>query len=725
MSTETRTSAPPDSPVEGSAAPAEVVTVSHLRFLDVPGVDGRVALITLDNGLDHTRPSTFGAAGLASLNEALDAAFAAQPAAIAVTGKPFVFAVGADLSQIGMITDRESARRTGVLGHSTFLRLRESAIPTFAFVNGAALGGGFELALACHYRTLAANAAMMALPEVFLGILPGWGGTQLLPKIIGPENAVTVMIENPLDQNRMLRPKEAAALGVVDVVLDAADYLEQSLTWAGDVLSGAHPVVRKDYSSPEFDPEWDSALQRGRTVADLRTHGASPAPYQALRLMELSRTTDLAAGLAAEAEGLAELIVSQEFRAGLYSFNLTQKRARKPAGAPDAALARKVTKVGVIGAGLMAGQIALLFAQRLHVPVVLTDVDQARLDKGLAGIHRKIADRAGQRKLTPQEANRLTALVTGSLDYQAFADADFVIEAVFEELGAKKDVFARLESVVGPDTVLATNTSSLSISDMAADLEHPDRVVGFHFFNPISIMPLLEIVRTEKTSDITAATALAVAKVLKKGPIFTADAPAFVVNRLLTRFMGEIIAAIDEGTEPAVADGALAPLGLPMTPIMLLQLVGPAVALHVTDTLHDAFPGRFAASANLRRIVDAGHRTLLSWTETGEQALDPEIAALWQQGGNPSTAEQVRDRALAALAQEARLMLDEGVVAAAGDIDLALLTGAGWPFWLGGITAYLDGEGISEKVTGRRFNPPGVSTMPVAGRSTPPTTMKS
>jgi len=690
----------------------EVVTTSHLRLFEVPGIPGRVALITLDNGLDHNRPTTFGAAGLASLNKALDAAFAAQPAAIAITGKPFVFAVGADLSQIGMITDRETARQTGVLGHSTFLRLHDSGIPTFAFVNGAALGGGVEIALACHYRTLAANAAMMALPEVFLGILPGWGGTQLLPRIIGPENAVTVIIENSLNQNSMLRPTQAAALGVVDVVLDAADYLEQSFGWMAGVLNGSQSVSRTDYSSAEFEPEWVSALERGRVIADLRTHGASPAPYRALELIELSRTADLAAGLAAEAEGLADLIVSQEFRAGLYSFNLTQKRARKPVGAPDSASARTVTKVGVIGAGLMAGQIALLLAQRLHVPVVLTDVDQARLDKGLAGVHRKIADRAAQRKITTDEANRLTALVTGSLEYESLADADFVLEAVFEELAVKKDVFARLEKVISVDTVLTTNTSSLSVTEMAADLDHPERVIGFHFFNPISVMPLLEIVRTEQTSEATAATALAVAKALKKGPIFTADSPAFVVNRLLTRFMGEIIAAIDEGTESAVADGALAPLGLPMTPLMLLQLVGPAVAMHVTETLHTAYPDRFTVSDNLRRIVEAGHRTVVSWSETGEQVLDPEVAALWQQGSEPSTAEQVRARALAALAQEARLMLDEKVVAAAADIDLAMLTGAGWPFWLGGITPYLDREGISEQVTRRRFNPPGVATLP-------------
>lgn len=692
----------------------EVVTAAHHRLVDVPGTAGthRVSLITLDNGLDHNRPSTFGPEGLRSLAAALDEAFAAAPEAIAITGKPFVFAAGADLSQIGLITDQETARQIGVLGHSTFRRLHDSTIPTFAFVNGVALGGGLEVALACHYRTLAANAAMVGLPEVFLGILPGWGGTQLLPRLVGPENAVTIMVENSLNQNRTLRPKDAARLGVVDVVLDAADYLEQSLAWAVSILEGSISLPRKDYQAQEFAGEWDSALERGRIIAEMRTHGASPAPYRALEMLELARTADLDTGLAAEAQALAGLICSQTFRAGLYSFNLTQKRARKPAGAPDPKLARAVTKVGVIGAGLMAGQMALLFAQRLQVPVVMTDVDQARLDKGVAGVHRKIAERAAQGRMSAADANRLTALVTGSLDYRAFSDADFVIEAVFEEMSVKRKVFADLEAVVGPQTVLATNTSSLSVTAMSQGLAHPERVIGFHFFNPISVMPLLEIVRTADTDDATAATALAVAKTLKKGPVLTADAPAFVVNRLLTRFLGEIIAAIDEGTDAQLADGALADLGLPMSPVMLLQLVGPAVALHVTQTLHEAFGDRFPVSANLERIVAGGHRTLVTWNEQGQQVLDPEVAALWQQGDAPSTAEQVHDRALSALADEIRRLLDEKVVAAAADVDLAMLTGAGFPFWLGGVTAYLDREGFSEKVTGSRFNPPGVSTLP-------------
>jgi 3-hydroxyacyl-CoA dehydrogenase/enoyl-CoA hydratase/carnithine racemase len=700
----------------GAQESDEVVTRALTRLIRVPASDAAqrphtVALITLDNGRDHTRPNTLGPLGLASLEAAISTAIEAAPDAIAITGKPFIFAAGADLSQVGSVADRSTAEEFVAFGHRVFGRLREAPMPTFAFVNGLALGGGMELALHCDYRTLAGNAAGMSQPEVFLGILPGWGGTQLLPRIAGPENAVTIIIENALNQNRMLKPKDALRLGAVDVVLDAADYLEQSLAWLAGVLDGAITVPRREFAGAT-DDEWAAALERGKIIADMRTHGAAPAPYRALEMIELAKTTELAQGLAAERAALVDLIMSQEFRAGVYSFNLVQKRAKRPAGAPDAKLARRVGKVGVIGAGLMAGQLALLFARNLHVPVVMTDVDQTRLDKGLAAVRRDISGLGSKKRITPDEANRLTALVSGSLDYAAFSDADFVVEAVFEELGVKKQVFAELEKHVRPDAVLATNTSSLSVSAMAADLEHPERVVGFHFFNPVAVMPLLEIIHAEKTDEATLATAFGVAKQLRKGPILVKDAPGFVMNRLLVRFLAEVQAAVDEGTPADVADRSIAPLGLPMSPMMLTQLTGPAVGLHVQETLHDAFGDRFPVSANLGRIVESGEKILVGWDEQGQQIVAPEIVALMQQGDNPSTSEQVLDRALTAVAQEARFMLDEGVVADAADIDLAMITGAGWPFWLGGITPYLDRTGISERATGRRFAPLSVATLP-------------
>ena len=359
----------------------------------------------------------------------------------------------------------------------------------------------------------------------------------------------------------------------------------------------------------------------------------------------------------------------------------------------------------------MASQLALLFVQRLEVPVVLTDLDQARVDKGVGWVHGEIDTLVSKRKISADKGNRLRALVTGSTDTSVFSDADVVIEAVFEDLKVKQQVFAQVESVVSDTCLLLTNTSSLSVSAMADGLVHPERVVGFHFFNPVALMPLLEIARAERTDDASLATAFALGKQLKKSCVLVKDAPAFVVNRLLTRFLGEVTAAFDEGTPFDVTERALDPLGLPMSPFVLLQLVGPAVAFHTAGTMHEAFPDRYSLSENQRRIVESGTTTLLAWDGAVPRITD-EVAALMTVGDSPSTGDQVRQRALDAVADEARRMLDEGVVAAPQDIDLCMLLGAGWPFHLGGLTPYLDRTGTSERVTGRRFLPPGVASVP-------------
>ncbi len=445
-------------------------------------------------------------------------------------------------------------------------------------------------------------------------------------------------------------------------------------------------------------PPWP---RRGSTPT-AKLHGAAPAPYRALDLVAAAtdRTRDEA--FAAEDEALADLIMSDELRAGIYAFDLIQKRARRPAGAPDKALARPVTKVGVVGAGLMAAQIGAAVR-----PPARGAGGAHRPGPGAGRLRRRLRARRDRQAGGPGGGSPPTrptgspALVTGSLSKDAFADADLVIEAVFEEMTVKRSVFAEVEAVVGPECVLATNTSSLSVSAMASGLAHPERVVGFHFFNPVAVLPLVEVVRGEATDDATLATAFAVGKTLKKSCVLVKDAPAFVVNRLLTRFLGEITAAVDEGTPVDVAERAPDPLGLPMTPFLLLQLVGPAIALHVAETLHAAFPDRFAVSPKLRALVEAGQTGLYR----PDFSLDPEVAAALSGGDQPSTAEQVRERALAGLAEEIRLMLDEGVVAAPEDIDLCMIIGAGWPFHLGGITPYLDRTGIAEKVTGSRFRP--------------------
>lgn len=698
--------------------PDEIITHSYVQDIALPGVDGApsagtFALITLDNDLDHRRPTTLGPKTLIELGATLEAqrerASRGEIQGVGVTGKPYFLAAGADLSAIKNLRDPEAGLWMAQLGHDVYSTINDLGVPSFVFINGMALGGGLEVALNANYRTVSTGAGALALPEAFLGLVPGWGGVYLLPRLIGPSNAVTVMLENPLSNNRTLSGPAAYKLGIADAIFEPADFLEQSLTWAARVLAGAEVPVRAnsvhDPLTEEESAAWDDAVARAKKFVEAKTSNAAPAPGKVIELLEKGKHFTKAESFVAEDAALAELMQTPQFRDTVYAFlDLVQKRGKKPAGAPDPKLARPVTKVGVVGAGLMAGQFALLFARQLKVPVVMTDIDQERVDKGVSYVHGEVDKLLAKGRISPDAANRTKALVTGSATKDAFADADFVIEAVFEELNVKKQVFAEVEAIVSPECILATNTSSLSVTAMAADLKHPERVVGFHFFNPVAVMPLLEIVRAPETNDVTLATAFATAKSLRKTAVLVKDAAAFVVNRVLLRLMAEVSKAFDDGTDAAVADNALKPMGMPMTPFTLLAMVGLPVAQHVTESMHDAFGDRIAVSANIQALIDGGKKAIWATAEDGTQYIPEETLALMSFGNNPSTSEELLLKTQDALAEEIGMMLDEGVVAAPEDIDLCMILGAGWPMHLGGITPYLDRVGASERVNGKKFH---------------------
>jgi len=369
---------------ETAAAPRpERIAHAFVRDVALPGGAGTLALVTVDNGLDHTKPTTLGPGGLAELHTALveqqRRALAGEIVAVGVTGKPYYLAAGADLTAVTAISGEADARHVAEAGHTTYRLLGEMGVPTFAYVNGAALGGGLELALHCTYRTVGADVGALALPEAFLGLVPGWGGCYLLPHLIGVRRALEVILTRPLAGNRMTKAAEALELGVVDAAFPPADFLEQSLVWTADVLAGRVTPVRGEIESQE---EWDAACSGARAQLDLRLHGAKTAPYRALDLVAAARTADRDSAFAAEDDALAELIMSDQLRAGLYAFDLTSRRARTPAGAPPAELARPVRSVGIVGAGLMAGQLAVLIARQLRVPVVMRDIDDARVAAG-------------------------------------------------------------------------------------------------------------------------------------------------------------------------------------------------------------------------------------------------------------------------------------------------------------------------------------------------------
>ena len=687
----------------------EVVTRSYVSDVKLPS--GKVlALVTLDNGMDHNRPNTLGPKTLIELGGVLDElrsrAEAKEIHAVGVTGKPYFLAAGADLSKVHEVPDRLSGRLIGELGHEVLGKLGELGVPSFVFINGLALGGGLEIALNADYRTVNEAAPAIALPEVFLGLIPGWGGAYLLPNLIGIKNALKVIIENPLKQNRMLKPAEALELGIADVMFDSPRFLEESLMWADQVLGGLKVKRKHEPGAIEKTTMWGPAISIARGMLEEKIGKVPLAPYRALDLIQAAKSGTKQEGFAREDQAIEDMIASDQFRASIYAFNLVQKHAKKPSGAPDSALAKPVTKVGVLGAGLMASQFALLFLRRLEVPVVITDVSQERIDKGLDYIKGELDKLVEKGRLSTDDRNRYAANLSGSLSYDAFADCDWVIEAVFEELKIKQEVFGKLEQVVRDDCIIATNTSSLSVDAIGANLAHPERLVGFHFFNPVAIMPLVEVVRAKKTSDEAVATAMNVAKKLKKTAVITSDSAGFVVNRLLGFLLGEAMRAVDEGASFEKVAEAIAPLGLPMNPFDLLELVGLKVGAHVLDSMHAFNADRFYASENLHKLAEYGK--LLERDGKGKiKGYDRKAIEIVGNASNTGrSSDEIFEGVSVGLAKEVKLMLEEGVVHTAQDIDLCMILGAGWPFHLGGITPYLDRSGTSHKAFGGTFHNP-------------------
>jgi 3-hydroxyacyl-CoA dehydrogenase/enoyl-CoA hydratase/carnithine racemase len=615
---------------------AVVATEFNLRRV------GEVAVVTMESA--EGRLNTFGREALASLERTLGAIEAEQWAGLVVTGNAAAFAAGADIDQFPNATP-ELAREGSRAGHQLFARLAALPFPTLAAINGACLGGGVEIALHCDYRTISSAVRQFACPEVFLGIFPAWGGTQLIPRLVGAETAVKFIVENPLRQNRMLDAAKAHELGFADALLDPDDFLDQSIAF----LDGVRPRAK----SVSLDPqEVAEVVRKARLRVDDQVHGAAPAPHVALDLIEGAARWTLEEGYRAEEDAVAELLPGPEAQNSIYAYNLVERRAKKmaPAGEP-----RKVERIGIVGAGLMAAQIAALVVRRLKIPVVLKDVSQEIVDSALEQIRGEVDG----------------AVVSGGTTWDGFEACDLVIEAAVEQMPVKQQVFAELREVVRPECVLATNTSSLSVAEMGADL-------GMHFFNPVALMPLVELVVHEGTDDAALATAWAATRGLRKTGVVVKDAPGFVVNRVLTRMTSALMDALEHGNTVEETDEAVLRLGMPMAPSFLLQMVGPKVALHTLETMHQAFPDRFPLSPTLRNYAEGRDEVIVAEERR-------------------RTVEEITDAVLEAMADEIRRLLDDGVVTEAADVDTCLLLGAGFPFFLGGITPYLRQTGVWDR----------------------------
>jgi 3-hydroxyacyl-CoA dehydrogenase/enoyl-CoA hydratase/carnithine racemase len=631
---------------------------------------GVLALVTIDNGEDETKPTVLGRAALDSAARALAELERGDYVAAVFTGKPSVFVAGADINEFPRAT-AEVARAGSRAGHELFARIAALPYPTVAAINGICLGGGVELALHCDARTISRAVRHFACPECFLGLIPAWGGTQLVPRLVGAETAIALIVENAMRQNRMLTGQQAAELGLADRLLEPANFLDESIAYAVELVD-AGGVQRQDADLSDLT----DCVRKARNRLDEQVHGAAPAPYAALDLIEGAAAWPIEEGYRREEEAVAQLLPGPQAQNSIYAFDLVERRAKRGVGVPKVE-PRTVRKVGIVGAGLMASQIATLFARRLEVPIVLRDLDQAIVDDAIEYVRGELLGAAARGRISDEKAHALGETITGGTGYDGFEDCDAVLEAVVERLPVKQQVFAELREVVQPHAVLMTNTSSLSVRAMGAD-------VGLHFFNPVALMPLVELVQHDETDDVALATAWEISRQLSKRGVVVADTPGFVVNRILTRMTRVLFDALERGNTVEETDEAILRLGFPIAPSVLLQMVGAQVANHVLETMHEAYPDRFPLSP-----------TLANYAQGSDEVVLVEHA--------PRQVEEITQAVLEAVADEIGHMLDEGVVAGAADIDTCLLLGAGWPFWLGGITPHLDQTGISERLVGHRL----------------------
>ncbi len=637
-------------------------------------------------------------------------------ALVITSAKPGMFIAGANIDEIAGITDPAEGEAGSRRGQAVFSRLDRLQLFTVAAVDGVCLGGGTELILACDYRIATdAPATKIGLPEIQLGIIPGFGGTTRLPRLVGLTAALPLILTG-----KTVTASKAYRMGLVDERVHPAILRERVRALLAEVAAGRRPQARK---RPLLERITGSSLARGFVLSQARkqvlkeTKGHYPAPLAALETLTRTESLPLDRALKEEARTLGRLVVTPVSKNLIHVFRLMEA-AKKPV---TPASPRDVAKVGVVGAGVMGGGIAQLLAYRGYA-VRLKDIQSAALGHGLKTA-RELFDKVVKRgRLHRREAERMMAAISPTLDYSGFGTAELVIEAVVERMEVKKAVLRELEGQVTSGCVLTSNTSALSVTEMQGALERPEDFCGMHFFNPVNRMPLVEIVRGEQTSDEAIATVWAVTRKLDKTPVLVQDGPGFLVNRILAPYMNEAGWLLVDGASVESIDRALVAFGMPMGPMRLLDEVGLDVAHHVSGILHQAFGARMAPAPALeklpatKRLGRKGGLGFYTYEGSREKAPD---ASMYAALGLPVTRrdiprEVIQERCILVMINEAARVLEEGIVRGAGDVDLGLITGTGFPPFRGGLMRYADSLGaasVLEKLEryardlGERFEP--------------------
>lgn len=566
-----------------------------------------------------------------------------------------------------------------------------------AALHGTALGGGLEVALSCHYRC-ALPDAKVGLPEVKLGLLPGAGGTQRLPRLIGAQAALDLMTSgNPIGAG------QAASLGLIDHVVDG-ELVDAAINWCRELADNG--AARRATSELPVESIPDGAFAEYRSTLARRARG-QVAPQRIVDCVEASLTRPFAEGLKIEREAFIDCMRSPQSAALRHMF-FAERAAAKVHGLSRDTPLRDVNKVAVIGAGTMGSGIAMNFANA-GMQVVLLEVDGEALARGLGIIDRNYQGGVKRGKLTEEKALECRGRITGTTDYESLSDADLVIEAVFENLELKQQIFAKLDAVCRQGAILATNTSYQDVDRIAAATQRPQDVIGLHFFSPAHIMKLLEVVRAEKTADDVLATCMALAKKIRKTPVVSGVCYGFIGNRMLGHYAREAQLCIIEGATPEQVDTAMQEWGMAMGPLAVFDLAGLDVGYKARQGLPESErgdPRAFRVADALVEMNRLGQKTGAGFyrydAETRERSSDPDVQALIEREAAALGVEQreidtdeIVDRLIFALVNEGLNILDEGIAQRPGDIDVVYVYGYGFPAWRGGPMHYADAVGLA------------------------------
>jgi len=624
------------------------------------------------------------------------------------SGKEGSFIAGADVEAIAALSSAADARAASAEGQRIFRRIERLRVPTIAAVDGACMGGGTELILHCNYRVASdRTSTSIGLPEVRLGILPGFGGTVKLPPLVGMQNALEIILSG-----KPVRPSRARQIGLVDEVVPAARFRKAVSEFAAGVIGNrverAAPTLGLGQRLLEgTGPGRRIMFGAARKRASTEVGAFYPAPLKAIDVLSDAVGMKADEAYALEAAALGELAVTPESRNLVRVFRLSQ--AARRALPPDVTRhGRPVRTMGVIGAGVMGGAIAELAAAH-DIPVVLKDIDQDALDSGLRHAGDLLRKAAAARVFSEEEASLKFALITGTLEYDDFEGADVVVEAVVERMAVKQQVLREAEASADR-AVLATNTSALSVDEMANGVERPGSVLGLHFFNPVHKMPLVEVVAGPRTAPEALATGFGLVLALGKTPVLVADRPGFLVNRLLASYLNEAGFLLQEGVAVEAIDGALESFGMPMGPLRLLDEIGFDVARHASREMTAAFGERMRPSGVLDRMIEdarLGKKNGLGfhrYQDGRDRGADPTVQGLLSRDGAAVSgeataslsADEIRRRCLYIMVNEASYALEEEVVEGPDPVDLAMVMGTGFPPFRGGLLRWADSEGIQK-----------------------------